>query len=236
MDAGLNIWSLAAIIIVSMLIGFWAGMAGRRRERDGGQAERLLSGRPGNVEYEYMEGRAASSDREESKEESEVRPVREEKDPARTFHRREGKRIPLGWAIGSPIGGAVSYFYEGTTRGVIIKPDQGKLYAPAPGKITRLYPTGNSFRLRTEFGVELYIQAGERTGELEGLYFRPRVVQNEIVQKGKLLLEYDLQGVEEEGYDPSIRMSVEDAEDYQNISVTETVNVKTGEDLMWVCR
>lgn len=144
------------------------------------------------------------------------------------------KRIPLGWAIGSPVSGKVSYFNEGTRRGALIVPEQEILYAPAAGKITRLYPTGNAMRLRTEFGIELLIQAGIETGDLEGRYYRPRVVQNEVVNKGKPLLEFDVEGIRGEGYDPSVMMSVEEAADYRDVTVCETPNVKAGENLMWV--
>ena len=91
-------------------------------------------------------------------------------------------------------------------------------------------------RLRTDYGVELLIQAGLGTEELEGKYFRPRVVQNEIVGKGKLLLEFDKAGIESEGCDPSILMSVEEADNYRDIMVTDVQKVKTGEDLLWVRR
>ncbi len=144
------------------------------------------------------------------------------------------KRVMLGRAIGSPVTGEVSYFTEGTRRGALIHSTQGRLYAPASGKITRLYPTGNRMLLRTEYGIELLIQAGIETNELEGLYYRPRVVQNEIVSKGKLLLEYDPDGIQQEGYDPSVLMSVEDAENYRDITVSDVSQVKNGEDIMWV--
>ncbi len=144
------------------------------------------------------------------------------------------KRILLGRAIGSPVTGEVTYFSEGSSRGAMIRSSQGKLYAPASGKIVKLYPTGNRMRLRTEYGVELLIQAGIETGGLEGLHYRPRVVQNEIVTKGKLLLEYDPEAIRLEGYDPTVVMSVEDAQDYRDITVADMPQVKNGEDIMWV--
>ena len=202
MDVTLNIWGLAAVIIISMLIGYWAGRLGPERD---------------------------SADEEESPSDMGRK--------ARVNPENQGmKRIPLGWAIGSPVAGEVSFFYEGSKRGVTIRPEQEMLYSPAPGKITRLYPGGRALRLQTDYGVELLIQAGLGTDELEGRYFRPRVIRNEIVGKGKLLLEFDKKGIEDEGCDCSILMSVEDAENYSAISVTDAQKVKTGEDLIWVSR
>lgn len=151
------------------------------------------------------------------------------------MERRE-KKIPLGWSIGSPAAGEVSYFHEGSVRGAMIVPQQGLLYAPVAGKIVRLYPTGNAMRLRTDYGIELLIQAGIRTAELEGRYYRPRIVQNEIVGKGKLLLEYDIEGIQEEGYDPAILISVVDAQNYEDVTAYDVESVKVGENLMWVRR
>ena len=146
------------------------------------------------------------------------------------------KRIPLGWAIGSPVAGEVKYYHEGTKRGAMIVPKQEILYAPASGKIIRLYPTGNAMRLRTDCGIELLIQAGVDTDELEGRYYRPRVLQNEVVNKGKPLLQFDIIGLRTEGYDPAVMVSVEEADDYRNITVCDSLVVKAGEDLMWVSR
>ncbi len=144
------------------------------------------------------------------------------------------KRIPLGWAIGSPVAGAVSYFNEGTKRGAKIVPEQGIVYAPASGKITRLYPTGNAMRLRTDYGIELLIQAGIDTEELEGHHYRARVLKNEVVNKGKPLVEFDVEAIRSEGFDPSVVMTVEDAQNFQDISVCDTPKVKAGENLLWV--
>ncbi len=144
------------------------------------------------------------------------------------------KRIPLGWAIGSPVEGQVSTFYEGSRKGALIDSDKGQVYAPASGKITRLYPIGNRMTLCTDSGVELLLQVGGPLDELCSVYFRPRVVQNEIVGKGKLLLEYDRDGLLGEGADTGVSISVEAAEDMSNITVTGQESVKVGEALLWV--
>lgn len=151
----------------------------------------------------------------------------------RRNHNKE-KRIPLGWAIGSPVAGDVSLFYEGNRRGALIQSDQGRMYAPASGKIIKLYPMGNRMMLRTDSGVELLLQVGGEVDELCGFYFRPRVVQNEIVSKGKLLLEYDRERLLAEGVDTGVSISVEAAENLRDITVTGKERVKAGEELLWV--
>ena len=146
------------------------------------------------------------------------------------------KRIALGWTVGSPVAGEVCYLREGTGRGARIVPEQGMVYAPAAGKITKLYPTGNAMRLKTDYGIELLIRAGIDTEELEGRHYRSRIVQNEVVNKGKPLLEFDIEGIREEGYDPSVVITVVEAKDYGDVIVCDNPRVKAGEDLMRVCR
>ena len=108
------------------------------------------------------------------------------------------------------------------------------IYAPVAGKITKIYPTGNAMRLRTDYGIELLVQAGIGTEELEGLYYRARVLKNEVVNKGKLLIEFDKDSIRKEGYDPSVVMTVEDSMDFRDIMVSDKSRVKAGEEIMWV--
>lgn len=154
--------------------------------------------------------------------------------PNRRKNQNNERRIPLGWAIGSPAEGAVYTFNDGRRKGAMVRTTQGCLYAPASGKIIKLYPMGNQMILRTDFGVELLLRVGGAINEITGEYFRPRILQNEIVNKGKLLLEYDREGLIEEGEDTDIFVSVEAAEDFRNITVTEKAQVKQGEEILWV--
>lgn len=62
--------------------------------------------------------------------------------------------------------------------------------------------------LLLDCGIELKIEIGEGTEALEGMYFRTRVLKNEYVNKGKLILEYDVEKLKAAGYDPGIRMQI----------------------------
>lgn len=153
----------------------------------------------------------------------------------RNSKEKQKLNVSYGWAVGSPVAGKVRFFCEEKRKGVAISPKEGRLYAPVSGKIIKLYPTGNAFRIRTDFGAELLIRAGVHTEELEGLYYRCRVVQNEIVSKGKLLLEYDIESISKEGYDSSVLLSVEEEQNYRDITVTDAEQVKNGDPVLWVC-
>ena len=88
--------------------------------------------------------------------------------------------------------------------------------------------------LRMENGIVLKMNAGVETEELEGQYYRPRIVRNEIVNKGKLLLEYDIEKLRAEGYDPAITIGIEEAQERKEIIVNSRERVKAGENLFQI--
>lgn len=147
-----------------------------------------------------------------------------------------GEQRRSGGCIGSPVSGFVEDMWQDGGRSVVIRPEEDRLYAPAGGKILKLFPLGNAFLFRTELGVELYIQAGEGEDELLGRYYRPRVVRNEIVGKGKLLLEFDRQGLESEGVSPVVSVTVESGMYGSQVSAVAGGYVRTGEEILRVQR
>ncbi len=139
-----------------------------------------------------------------------------------------------GWSVGSPVSGLVTIRREGPEAEVVIRPLEDRLYAPVGGKITKLYPMGNAFRFRTDFGAELYIQAGDAGDDMLGRYYRPRVVQNEIVGKGKLLLEFDRQGLAVEGASTEVAVRVENYIYGNDVIATTEGQVRAGEEVLWM--
>ena len=152
------------------------------------------------------------------------------------LHGRRTPQIPeeISWMVGSPVAGYVASYQDGDRPGVMICPGEDKLYAPVAGKIIRLFPMGNAFLFRTEFGAELYIQAGEVRDDLLGRYFRPRVLQNEIVSKGKLLLEFDRQGLGMEGASAMVMLRVENRAYGSRVFLAAEEKVQPGGDLLKV--
>lgn len=138
------------------------------------------------------------------------------------------------WSVGSPVSGYVAEQSDGEKPTVVVDPDSGQVFAPAGGKITRLFPLGNAFRLLTEFGTQLYVQVGDVGDELLGRYYRPRVVQNEIVGKGKLLLEFDREGLAAEGVSCDVRVCVEGFRYGHSVKDTAGERVRIGEEIFRV--
>lgn len=136
--------------------------------------------------------------------------------------------------IGSPVSGEVAEIQEGGRPSVVIRPDGDKLYAPAGGRIRKIFPRGNAFLFDTEFGAELYIRVGDSEDELLDGYYRPRIVQNEVVSKGKLLLEFDRQGLAAEGVSNNVAVAVGNGAGEGCILADMGAQVRTGEELLKV--
>ena len=156
--------------------------------------------------------------------------------PIHRSHRGRNPQAPEGqkWSVGSPVKGWVTSCCEGEHPTVVIQPEADRLYAPAAGKIIKLYPMGNAFLFRTEFGTEICLQVGNVGDDLLGRYFRPRVLQNEIVSKGKLLLEFDSPGLVAEGVSPAVTVTVENHSYGTNVHVTAQEQIMAGEEILLV--
>lgn len=225
MGITLNIWVFSGIIGTAYLLGYLMSRTTRR----------LLVTEPAE---EVKPADREMPTRILSREETGGEITEERPDTIRRrYHsssHKESQVKPAGWPIASPVAGRVEVLNSQGHRGVLFTPEEDRVYAPAGGKIIRLYPRGNEFLLRTDAGVILRVQAGERDEEMTEDYFRPRIVQNEFVGKGKLLLEYDREALARDGYDTHVSMTVEEDTGNYDISVTGSMWVKSGQDCLWV--
>lgn len=144
----------------------------------------------------------------------------------------KGHQGQVPFSVCSPVSGEVTDMDGGGKPGVAIHPGEDRLYAPAAGKVTKIFPMGNAFLFRTEFGAELYIRAGDAEDDLMERYYRPRVVQNEIVGKGKLLLEFDRMGLVKEGVSCCVTVTVETGACTGNVLAAAGDRVKAGEAVL----
>ena len=84
--------------------------------------------------------------------------------------------------------------------GIAVEPTEGKLYAPADGKITVAFPTGHAYGLRTEDGLGLLMHIGMDTVELDGKHFTPKVAKGDTVKRGDVIAEFDIPAIKAAGY------------------------------------
>ncbi|MBO5283442.1 MAG: PTS glucose transporter subunit IIA [Lachnospiraceae bacterium] len=228
MGITLNIWIFSGIIGTAYILGYLMSRTmGRLLAADNGNGAQT-------AEYEMGVQPLDRPDRETPVQEPEERQQEPIQRRYRSRQHREPQTRPAGHPIASPAAGQLEVLSGQGRRGVLLSPESDQVYAPAAGKIIRLYPRGNEFLLKTDCGVVLRIQAGERDAEMTEDYFRPRIVQNEFVGKGKLLLEYDREALARDGYDTHVSMTVEEEAESYNLSVTGSLWVKSGQDCLWV--
>lgn len=246
MGITLNVWIFSGIIGTAYIMGYLMSRTmGRMLAVESVDAEPLAQREKPvqNLRAAWQEKTGQTQEAEHSEGavqqerwQGETREWRQ--DPIRRRYRsrqyREQQAKPAGRPFASPVAGQVDVLNNQGRRGVLLTPEENRVYAPASGKIIRLYPRGNEFLLRTDSGVVLRVRAGERDAEMTQDYFRPRVMQNEFVSKGKLLLEYDREALARDGYDTHVSMTVEENEGNYNLSVTGSMWVKNGQDCLWV--
>ncbi|SDD02258.1 PTS system, beta-glucosides-specific IIC component [Terribacillus halophilus] len=117
-------------------------------------------------------------------------------------------------------------------KGVAIIPSEGKLYAPASGVVSVLFPTKHAVGITTDNGAEILIHIGMDTVQLDGKFFEAQVKQGDRVEKGQLLIEFDLESVQNAGFDITTPVVVTDVKDYNLVAATEEKQVKWGEPLL----
>ncbi len=117
-------------------------------------------------------------------------------------------------------------------KGVAIVPKDGKVYAPADGVITTIFPTGHAVGMTTNDGVELLIHVGLDTVALKGEGFRIIGKDEQKVKKGDLLIEADLEKIKEAGYDVITPVVVCNTDEYSEILGRTDTEVSAGDELL----
>lgn len=146
----------------------------------------------------------------------------------------EGLRIARGREVGSPAGGVVSIAEENGKTMVKIMPVKGKVYAPVAGRVAHLYPMGSAMILKTDFGAELSLEIGAGADEMCSDFFRCRVIEHEVVKKGALILEYDLEKLQAEGISPEICLGVQNTDLFEQTVSATGPTVKIGEPVLYL--
>ena len=121
---------------------------------------------------------------------------------------------------------------EAMGKGVAIVPEEGKVYAPADGTISAFFNTGHAIGLTTANGAQVIIHVGMDTVQLEGKGFEPKVKQGDVVKKGDLLLEFDIDFIKEAGYSVETPIVITNSDAYADIIPTDAKTVVNGNDLI----
>lgn len=147
--------------------------------------------------------------------------------------------------IVSPIGGKVMQlselddktFASGVMgKGAAIVPEIGKVYSPIDGVVSALFKTKHAIGLTGDSGVEILIHVGIDTVKLEGKYFKSHVNNGDKVKKGDILLEFDIQGIVESGYDTTSCVIVTNTDEFGEVISREDGEVSALDDFIRVIK
>lgn len=119
-------------------------------------------------------------------------------------------------------------------KGVVLIPEEGKLYAPADGTLTTLFPTLHAVGITTDAGAEILIHVGMDTVRLDGEGFKAYVSQGDRVKKGQLLIEFDMDFIKEKGYSVQTPMIVTNSADLADVAETQEKSVKVSDEVLTI--
>ena len=116
--------------------------------------------------------------------------------------------------------------------GVAIEPAEGKLYAPADAMVDNLFDTHHAVSLVTSTGAELLLHVGIDTVKLGGRHFTAHVQNGQKVKKGDLLISFDREAIQAEGYLCTTPLIVCNTDDYSAVKPLASGSVQPGQDLL----
>lgn len=116
--------------------------------------------------------------------------------------------------------------------GVAFEPTAGALCAPCDGQVETLFDTLHAVTLRSSDGAEVLLHIGLDTVKLGGRYFKAKVESGQKVQKGDLLISFDLEAIRKAGYRTVTPMVVCNQDEVGTVCTVAKGVVRTGEEVL----
>lgn len=134
-----------------------------------------------------------------------------------------GRAVPLAET------GDDAFANEVLGRGVAVRPDEGKVFAPGDAVVTAVM--GHAVGLLCDNGIELLIHVGVDTVNLNGRHYTGHVQEGQHVKAGDLLLEFDRAAIEKDGYQTITPVIVTNSDAFASVEA-EMGTVKAGQDIL----
>ncbi len=118
--------------------------------------------------------------------------------------------------------------------GIAIIPLSGKLISPVDGVATVVFPTGHAIGLTSNSGTEILIHIGFDTVQLDGKFFNVKIKAGDTVKQGDTLVEFNLEKIQESGYDITTPVVITNGDNCKEITITEEKNIEYRDTLFEV--
>ena len=123
---------------------------------------------------------------------------------------------------------------EAMGKGIAIIPEEGKVFSPVDGTIAMVFGTKHAIGLVSKTGVEVLIHVGIDTVKLNGQHFNAYVKSGQVVKKGDLLLEFDMDAIKEAGFSLETPVIITNTQQYLDIIETEESLIQVNKELLTI--
>lgn len=137
-----------------------------------------------------------------------------------------GQAVPLS-EVSDP-----TFSEEILGKGAAIIPSEGRVVSPVDGKVELMFDTGHAVSLCSEDGTEVLVHVGLDTVKLAGMHYKVHKKNGDAVKKGDLLIEFDLDAIRAEGYDPITPVVICNTDAYSSVQAHTGMTVGAQDTLL----
>lgn len=118
--------------------------------------------------------------------------------------------------------------------GLAVIPSEGKVFAPFDGRVEMVYDAKNAVSVSSLDGMEVLIHIGVNTVDLAGKCFKACVSGGDQIQRGDVLLCFDIAGIKEAGYTTVSPVILTNSDDYDTVRLLGHGVVDNGDVLIQI--
>jgi PTS system beta-glucosides-specific IIC component len=146
------------------------------------------------------------------------------------FSPMNGVLIPLS-DVNDPI-----FSQEMMGKGIAIKSEQNTVHSPIKGTISMVTPTKHAIGITSDDGIEILIHIGLDTVKLNGEGYELLVQENDKVEVGIPLINFDNATITKQGFDIITPLIITNSDEFSDIIPTKKSNVVEKESILTIIK